>query len=308
MEIEWDTASKRDWERLTKTAGAPLQQDWAYGCAVSGFGARVHRALIRNGNKPIGLAQITARRFCGLVSWALCTRGPVWTAELDEKTKATVYRALRKTLPLPRPRALFFTPNEYEEHASLKLARLRQVMTGYSLVTLDLTREGECLRAGMHGKWRNRLRAAEKSTLNVRRSGSKPAQYKWLLAKEEEQRSRKHYGALPVCLVEAFQTSKGTKESVRIWSAEFEDRTVGAMMFLLHGQGATYHIGWLDPDGRRLGAHNLILWHAMTHLKKNGITTLDLGGIDTERAPGLARFKLGTGGAPTTLCGTYASL
>ena len=31
----------------------------------------------------------------------------------------------------------------------------------------------------------------------------------------------------------------------------------------------------------------------------------DLGGVDAVHAPGIARFKLGMGGEPTTLAGSY---
>jgi hypothetical protein len=35
------------------------------------------------------------------------------------------------------------------------------------------------------------------------------------------------------------------------------------------------------------------------------VRKVDLGTIDTDRSPGLARFKLGTGAIPRTLAGTY---
>jgi lipid II:glycine glycyltransferase (peptidoglycan interpeptide bridge formation enzyme) len=77
------------------------------------------------------------------------------------------------------------------------------------------------------------------------------------------------------------------------------------MMFLVHGEAATYQIGWVGDAGRELGAHNLLLWHAMLELRERGVRTLDLGGVDTARGAGLARFKLGTGGEVVTLAGSY---
>jgi hypothetical protein len=35
------------------------------------------------------------------------------------------------------------------------------------------------------------------------------------------------------------------------------------------------------------------------------VRSLDLGGVDTARGAGLARFKIGSGGAVVTLAGTY---
>ena len=80
---------------------------------------------------------------------------------------------------------------------------------------------------------------------------------------------------------------------------------VGGALFLIHGTSATYHIGWSNDLGRQHSAHNLLLWRAMLLLKEHGITALDLGGINTGRSAGLARFKIGTGGQVQTFVGSY---
>ena len=41
--------------------------------------------------------------------------------------------------------------------------------------------------------------------------------------------------------------------------------------------------------------HRLLLLRAAEALGAEGVRWLDLGSVDSERAPGLARFKLGTG-------------
>ena len=80
------------------------------------------------------------------------------------------------------------------------------------------------------------------------------------------------------------------------------------MLFLKHGTGATYHVGWTSDAGRKASAHNLILATAATRLAETGVTRLDLGTIDTENAPGLARFKLGSGAKPARTGGTWLGL
>ncbi len=67
------------------------------------------------------------------------------------------------------------------------------------------------------------------------------------------------------------------------------------MLFVLHPPHASYHIGWAGDPGRATHAHNLILWQAMGALAADGITALDLGLVETDTAPGLARFKIGAG-------------
>ena len=64
-------------------------------------------------------------------------------------------------------------------------------------------------------------------------------------------------------------------------------------------------MGWLDHANAPRGAHNLLLWNAIEHLRSRGVRQLDLGGVNTTSGAGIARFKIGTGGAVTTLAGTY---
>jgi lipid II:glycine glycyltransferase (peptidoglycan interpeptide bridge formation enzyme) len=88
-------------------------------------------------------------------------------------------------------------------------------------------------------------------------------------------------------------------------AAELQNQRCAGMMFLLHGSTATYHLGWTDDIGREHSAHNLLLWQACALLAERGVRLLDLGGANTVANPGLARFKLGSGGRVVTWVGTY---
>ena len=94
-------------------------------------------------------------------------------------------------------------------------------------------------------------------------------------------------------------------ESVLTLRADLGRDAAAAMMFLVHGASATYHIGWSGDEGRRLGAHNLVLWNALAALRERGVRRLDLGGVNTQRSAGIARFKIGTGGSVVTLAGSF---
>ena len=87
--------------------------------------------------------------------------------------------------------------------------------------------------------------------------------------------------------------------------ADAAGERAAAMLFLIHGQAAIYQVGWSSDAGRDLNAHNLILWQAIQELRQRGVRRLDLGGVNTQRSAGLARFKMGSGGEVITLCGTY---
>lgn len=303
MEILWNQTSRTNWARLTGSGGA-LQQDWAYGAACTALGSDVLRAEIRDAGVAIGAVQLIHRPFLGLVHAAVATRGPVWRPGLARDAMAEALRCLCRALPLPRWRGLFVTP-ETDASDSLGESGFHRIMTPYATVELDLTRPAEALRTAMHQKWRNRLVGAERAGLEIGRADARPEMYRWLLEAETGQQRRLRYRALPPELVPMWQQAGG---GLRIYTAERDERMLGAMLFLLHGNRATYHIGWIHPEGRRISAHNLLLWHAMQKLPKMGVDVLDLGGINTRESPGVARFKLGTGGQVRTLCGTWVHI
>lgn len=307
MDILWDQTPKSRWDRLHGAQGAALQQDWAFGAAFAEFGNRALRAEARVDGRTVALAQFSVRSFWGVADRALCSRGPVWVEAAEPDVRAEVLHRLRREAPLRWPRAMFFTPDEPdgpEIRAFWRRAGLRRVMSGYSTVTLDLSQSLERLRAGLNQKWRNRLTKAEGAPISVRAAAPKLGRYAWLLREEERQRAERGYVALPTALTPAF-AAKGGSDRITLLEAVHRGRAVAAMLFLRHGRAATYHIGWSDADGRRLGAHNLLLWSAIDRLRAAGVQALDLGGVDTESGAQLARFKLGSGGQVRTLAGVF---
>ncbi len=297
LSFEIDRAT---WDAELRRHPAALQQDWSYGEALAELGADVRRVALEDDQGRLALAQITVRRLAGLWTLAVCTRGPVWLRPLDPAAKGQTLKLLKRGLGLAWPHVTLATPDDETRPKGLS-----RVMTGYSTVLLDLKQDLTDLRAGFEGKWRNRLNAAEKSGLKTAQNSVKLAQYRWLLQTEEGQREERGYKATPAALVPAFQTATGERDSLLILRADQGREKIAAMMFLIHGCAATYHIGWNSETGRKLGAHNLLLFQALEELKARGVVQLDLGGVNTTQGAGLARFKIGTGGRVITYCGTY---
>ncbi len=305
MKVQWSGLGAANWDAAHSSACAPLQQDWAYGSSMQVLGVPVLRAWVEAGGGPVAMAQFLVRRWGGLAAVALCSRGPVWLQDLPLKEKQAVYAALRRSVPLKGLHLNLFTPEE-PQGAELGLPGWRRVMTGYATVMLDLEQTSETLRAGLEAKWRNRLVAAEASTLKIERIGSNPGQYRWLLDQEENQREQRGFAGLPLAFFEPYvQSRQQPAKTMLALRADLGRDRVAAMLFLLHGQAATYQVGWSNDTGRDLNAHNLLLWRAMVELQQRGIRRLDLGGINTGRSAGIARFKLGTGGSVHRLAGTY---
>jgi lipid II:glycine glycyltransferase (peptidoglycan interpeptide bridge formation enzyme) len=135
----------------------------------------------------------------------------------------------------------------------------------------------------------------------------------WLFEAERAQRIEKKFHGLPPHFIQHYHAARAnTSTTLLMLHAEVdgsnqqqENKPIAAMLFLLHGGSATYHVGWTNDVGRANHAHNLLMWRAFEELHKLGIHTLDLGGINTRTLAGISRFKIGTGGKVVTYAGTY---
>jgi hypothetical protein len=178
------------------------------------------------------------------------------------------------------------------------------VISGYGTSWLDLTRGAEVLRRGLAPDWRGCLRQGEANGLVVRRLGNRQA-LGWLLDHNEAHRrevgyrgpSRRFLGRLAEAALEAHE--------LFLLLAFERAEPVAGVMILRHGASATYEVGYVSPRGRALRAGHLLLWQAIEALMRKRVRWLDLGGIATDRSPGIARFKLGLGGTVATLPGTF---
>jgi hypothetical protein len=305
MKVEWGTQNSEAWDAAHAQAAGPLQQDWAYGSTMLVSGGTVIRAVMQADGHTVGLAQCVVRRFGNLGGVALCTRGPLWLAPLSGKDKAHASRSLRQSLPVKGLRFMFVTPNE-PISKDLGLSPFKRVMTGYATALLDLSPSMEDLRAGLEKRFRHRVGGAEKSELTVHRVGTNVGQYRWLMDAEQQQRDNRGLQGMPLHFVDAYIASrKQPGHNVLTLRADIGRDRVAGMMFLLHGQAATYQIGWTSDAGRDAHAHNLLLYKGMEALKERGIRSLDMGGINTGRSAGIARFKISTGAKVVTFAGTY---
>lgn len=305
MQISWNEVSQTEWDTAHHNVAGAMQQDWAYGASLQALGIPCRRAKLTLDGQTVALAQFICRRVGFIAGFALCTRGPLWVQPLSAADQQCVYALLKRSLPMARPRFALFSPDVTDaDHPALK--QCIRVMTGYSTVQLDLTQTPEQLRTAMEGRWRNRLVAAERAGLDIVCAGVNPAKYRWLLQEELAQRASKSFYGLPMEFVEHYiQARQNPGKTVLILRAEQNRERVAAMLFLIHGSAATYHVGWSNEAGRATNAHNLLLWRACEELRMRGIRTLDLGGINTRSLAGISRFKIGSGGQVVTYAGTF---
>lgn len=262
--------------------GVPMQQHPTFGRSLQLLGCKVLDCRILVDGSVAGLAQVIVRRLGG-VRVGLVSRGPLWIRLLHPRTQVAALRQMARGFG-----ALLVTPAE-----ALSGRALLPLVTPSFIAVVDLAPTVEGHRANLLGKWRNRLVRAEAGPLKFTRATPGDRDLADLLLTESRQQSRRGYRGLPTDIVRAWRAV--APDQMLLWRAHLHGRVVAEMLVLLHGTAATYHFGWSDDCGRQQGAHQLLLWRIMLDLKQRGFRVLDLGAVDTERSPGVARFKIGTG-------------
>ncbi|MCK5575156.1 MAG: peptidoglycan bridge formation glycyltransferase FemA/FemB family protein [Sphingomonadales bacterium] len=303
--MNWQQVDKqRDWEAITIAQPVPVQQCWHYGEVMEAMGAVPLRLVLRDGARVLARVQLIERKFLNLATVIVAFRGPLWADGVDDALKKNALGLLAKTYSKWRREFLILMPEDDEAtHPLMRALSMRRIISGYSTIWVALDRDVNAIRKALNGKWRNTLVKAEGAGFDVSIGGRKPHQYAWLLDHEEEQRERVGYVGLPVGVVDAFKKAGGEVMSLTVMRGR--EKLAGGL-FLLHEGAATYFVGWNGDEGRKVGAHNFMMWQALLELKERGITHLDLGGVTTSsESAGLARFKLGLGSKPVTLAGSY---
>jgi len=294
MEILWNHYGQADWEALADRARASMPQRWTYGAVHVALGGQVHRAVVRENGTAVALCQCLIRRIGGVMHLSLVTRGPLW---LTTCNRARVLALIRRTLPAQRPRVCLFTLTD-----PVKSLRLIPMATPATHAILPMP----AMVQSLHGKWRNALRKAEQSNLRTRHIACPATALGPLLQSDEKQQLAKSYRALPAAFTRQWHTL--TPDNLRLITVSKGRETLATALFLRHGNTATYHIAQTTPQGRKYSATRLALWRAFQDFADSGIQQIDLGTIDTINAPGLARFKLGTGAKAMRLGPTVLAL
>ena len=181
------------------------------------------------------------------------------------------------------------------------------MITGYSTGWVGIAEPLEAIRRRLHGKWRNQLVRAEAADLAV--AVEPPGDgLTWLLAGNEAHRRRIGYRGPGTAFLSRLAGAAARGGDLFCLLARNEGAPVAGVMVVRHGAAATYEVGYADPRGRTLKATYGLLWRAIELLRAAGVRALDLGGLDTDRAPGVAGFKLGLAPEIVTLPGTFLTV
>lgn len=312
LSLDWNTATRADWDRLLGRAGrSPLEQSWPYGEAMAAhYGQTVDRIIVSHGGLPVAFLQVFRQPLLGVVSIIRIVRGPLFVDQPDAGLRQDIYRLLRKTFPFPRRNIPVWLPEEIDRpecHAMMRRLGARRMVTGLSSAWLDLSAGEDVLRRRMNGSWRNALRSAEKGGTDVIMEDNSSALADRMAEYDAFRRKKRFIGPPGPFITAMSDAGRSTPDVIALSACGSQnggDRIAG-LVLIRHGVSATYFVSWTSDEGRRRNAHNLLLWQGIGRLKQAGAQWLDLGGLNTASAAGIARFKLGLGAEPFTLAGTY---
>ncbi|MEM8554731.1 MAG: GNAT family N-acetyltransferase [Pseudomonadota bacterium] len=248
-------------------------------------------------------AQVLVRRTPFLGHAAMLARGPVWCDPLDPNVARASLQRLWQQLSEDH-RMVLVTPDLIDGLDPMTSGPLLLMVSAGTTARLSLNGSAEDRIARMHGKWRNRWRRAEDGPLKVSQGPLPDDQSHWLLQNEARQARRRRYRRLPPIFTQAWRRVNGP-QSTRLFAVSLKGSKVAGMLLLIHGDTASYHVGWSDDVGRQHHAHTLLLARAMAWAAEAGLQWIDLGTLDTATTPGLARFKLGSGAVPVSLGSTW---
>jgi len=312
LRIVWDVGTVPEWYGLMRQVPrSTLTQCFGYAASMlTTEGWKPRLGVVELADRPIGLVVMMEKRVAGLIRVARLHRGPLIRPEAAKPAViAATMKALRqayRTGPLHWTAIAPELPAGEETDGILRWAGWRRAKgPGYCTIWLDLTRDEADLRAGLAQKWRNALNQAERAglTVEIDRDGSRLLP--WLTERYLEDRAAKGYRGPSAPLLTRLRTAMHKDGDILVLRACADGQPVAGVLMLGHGLAATYQVGWAGEAGRRTRAHNLLLWHAVLELKRQGRQALDLGGLLPDAAPGVTAFKRGMGGEEVELTGVW---
>lgn len=313
-----DALDQADWQQTAEGfLDLSLPQSWAYGAAKATEGPwRVERGIFREDKAVVGTVQVMLRPLpAGLpggLAWI--SRGPVWrrAGNVGPERISALLAALRRHYVEERGFYVRMAPPLADAALPMEMLPgfVSTATAGWASARVDLTLPVDALRAGLQQKWRNVLNKAERTTMAIERLTPNIGDGRFAAFLDDYRNflaERRIGTTVTPGLLRALAAADGGR--LDLLAAMADGTVLGWALIARSGETAEYLAGVLGDGGRRQGAGQNLLWHALLAAKTQGCTVFDVGGLDPELTPdGIRHFKEGLGGTPYRLANEIEAL
>jgi lipid II:glycine glycyltransferase (peptidoglycan interpeptide bridge formation enzyme) len=286
-----------------------ILQSAVYGEAkrlVEGFD--VKRMVIRESGKPVALYQVLTKRVPLLGKVARINRGPlcIGNGSLPAEALKRLFKSFYEEWIVGQRSFLQMAPNIQDGLLNSEdfegAGFIPSVEPHWQSGWLSLDQPKDNLRKALQQKWRNLLNKAEKMGTELHPVGNE-VDMDFLLSEYDRFMKDRDFQSTSSSLIKAMYRS--SHDSIFAVIARKQDRYLGAVVIVKHGDAATYLVGITSDEGRKANANYLLLWNGLIHCMEAGLRWFDIGGIDEVNTPGIAHFKKGLGYTPYQLVGEF---
>ena len=219
--------------------------------------------------------------------WA--KEGPVWNGEPTAREEENFHTDLMRALKKDRKYAFV---RLHAHHRSARLHELLQSIPFDRTVVLDLSLSSDDLMASMKKRGRRDVRKSLRNEDMVAGEETDKALeiFDELYELLKETGDRDGFGIAPMSSYTTMLEALGG-EHARLFTVRSRGEVYCWGIVIVNGPLATYYYAASSAAGRKAGAPDLLVWYMTEQLRESGVTSFDLMGIDSERAPQLAGVR-----------------
>jgi lipid II:glycine glycyltransferase (peptidoglycan interpeptide bridge formation enzyme) len=309
--------AEADWpEYAQQFRDLSFEQSLTYGrAAAARIGGKLRCLVLERDGQQIAAAQVRIKTLPGLgrgIAWIasgpllLPVEGPA----PEPAVIAEVFAALRTELVLRQGHILRLRLPGIAFHAQDTIATIAKA-TGfaptdrapvYRSIAIDLSQDQTALMTALNGKWRTDLRYAQKSGLTLETGYSPDMQARFLVLFRDIQAAK---GFAPDITPEFHFALSGPDLSYDILIITKDGQDLAGIVIGTSGLCTVYLFGATAEAGRALRAGYMLTWEGIRLAQGRGMHWYDLGGVDFDENPDVARFKDRMNGQTIEAAGPY---
>jgi lipid II:glycine glycyltransferase (peptidoglycan interpeptide bridge formation enzyme) len=297
--------NKDEWDILwPKIAFSNMFQSWPYGEAKKYQGWKPYRYSIKDDhNHDVALVQVLENRIKYIGKYVGINRGPVYLDDpiknpLSVEMQKSIWEAiqfqarLNKWLLIAWSPELFTSQNIFEIRSIIKPLK----MNAWGSHRINLQRSEEMIFKSLKGKWRNLLRKSINNDSTIVEV-NKYLDVKKLIDIYHDFTKLKGFKGIPPGFLHELYNKYSISDLIKVYkSVDNNDILLGFVFLVIHGDSATYLVGWSSQRGRALLVNYSLLWECVIYSKNKGIKWFDVGGLNANTPSGISHFKSGLNG------------